>query len=391
MGISVEQAVPGRGRPFEGMWRGPRRTEAQQMRDILANYEDRHGIRFELVKVGTAGWIVKREGHVPQRKPGIIVNCDVDDTLLQTTQIKGIRRARYAEFLQRQIPPIRIGSSTSDALMDATYAIAQDIVGHGSYLTDNHASLLAEVTDRLQRAQAEGRAQEEAAALQSNLDRIRTHGFEPTDPFVNPRHAPRTLLALQEMFTETLAEIPLFPNTVKALEELCRRRDAGESMNVDLFTLGDPPEQLIKYLKLLAYNPRMQVDHVFITGVSKDEFLEQLITTQSMGRLAHNKGRSDGYFLGAYEHTVIDLDDSRQSLNAKIRAMRSLAPHIGAEWRSVRLRRKGTKDGEKDWDEQGEHDEMRVDTMSGITLAERIMDVANRPRRRGRVPSPRRG
>lgn len=385
---------------LEGRRPQARITEAQKMRGILHEYEPRLG-NFELVQVGDAGWILKRQSHVPKLYPGVIVTCDVDDTLIQSSQIKLERKKRYSEFLHHPDRHVEIADPIVDALMNITYGFVQGRVGQGNYLTDNHAVVLDWVTSELQTAQAEGQSDIDAASkIVATLGKMGDHGFEDHDPFViqdgvlTSKNPSEFLPALQQMFQDTLTQTPPYQNTVDAVGELVRRRDLGANINVNLLTQGYPPEQLLKVLGLLDRNPDMKVDHIFITKVYKDTFIKELVETESMKKLSDYQDKEDGYIFGKYDHTVVGVDDSIHSLNAQAQAIPFLTENTGAKMRLVRLRRRDTKDGQSEWEKRGEHREidLREEELLGVDLATKILDEAQAPvQRRAVIPEPRPG
>ncbi len=358
--MGVERIEKSAANQLEGRHRGAGITEEQKMRGILQEYEPRLG-RYELVQVGDAGWIVMPQGRIPKQKPGVVVNLDLDDTLIQSSQIKKLRKQYYTEFLQER--GIEVESSNIDALMEESYRFVQGRVGKGNYLTENHAEVLASVTSELQKSD---NANATAQRVVDTLTRMEADGVRDTDPFVitdgfvTAKEPSDSLPALQKMFHDTLAQTPPFRNTVDAAVELMRRRDAGAAMHVNLFSLGYPPEQLLKSFGLMARErgEAMQPDYIFLTKVAKNEFLTQLI--------------EDGHIFG---NEVIDVDDSIVSLNTKLAVVDFFREHTGAEMRFVRLRRGDTKDGHYAWQEKRENDlEITVDSsMTGAGLADRIL------------------
>jgi hypothetical protein len=363
---------------FEPAPTGQRLTEEQRMRDILREYEPRLG-SFDLVKVGDVGWILQSRRRKPKAYPRIVVASDVDDTLLRSTEIKDLRKSHYRDFLRDK--RISVPDAQVDELVKTTYTFVQEKIGAGNYYTDNHAVVLDWVTSQLRDSQP-------PAAIQDTLTRIGQDGIHDSDPFVieegmvfakEPSHS---LPELQQMFRETLTKTPPFQDTVDALMKLCGRRDQGESLSIDLLTLGYPPEQLLKVFGLMERNRAFTPDHILITKDRKDTFLAKVVETESMKPLprAYTDGQDteDGYVFGTYDHVIVGVDDSIKSLNSQAAVNEFLAEETGAQITLVRLRRDEAKDGPVDWEIKGDHLEVDLRGDRVIPASEQAMIFLNR-------------
>lgn len=267
---------------------------------IMAKYEAT-APRYEIAKVGDAGYVVKL-GSVEPVKGNDWVLYDLDDTLIAYSEAKQLRLDYYQGYLQTL--GLDISRADADSIMNMTDKAARwPEQGVETYHVDTHAAALDWCTDQLL---GFGDVKDALAALPERLQTARDNG-------VIADH----VTSLPTEIFGTMLQPPVYEDTLQSMRALADSSHDDHDMaraNLGVFTLGEVPFQLIKVLNLLeaqaAAGKPLPISHIWLTTVSKGDFLDQL------AGLADDGGFVQEDVFDQAPHSLLLLDDSGDQLES---------------------------------------------------------------------------
>ena len=394
-----QEAFPSRqGQPERGPLFTCLSTEAADLKKLLENYKDTLG-DFYLIEVEGAGFIIQSTENVPGiSKDWFFV--DYDDTLVATTGVKSKRHELFLDYLHEHIDP-NIDIEDSKKIMDVTDKFARwaQEPGRGDmYNPAAHIVSLSWTVIMLSQTPPEARKQEmpkileRLKATKAVLD-AQVENSSVETPFYFDQHT-RKLIATEEapwstkieqVMDQSIIHPPQYEETIEAAKIL-----RGTGFNIGVFTYGEQYFQLRKVLELLKAHPQMGVSQIWLSYVSKGDFIEKSLQTEATKRASeHLSKEQDRYIrdlliprlatpLGYAPQIIVFFDDNPRELDAVEGANKLLIVSTGSKFQPVRSLRVNTREEQKPWDEDKPKVDTRVTQFSGQQIADFLNKVRTR-------------
>lgn len=196
-------------------------------------------------------------------------------------------------------------------------------------------------------------------------------GSRPDDPFSFKPEKKKLVLrskkpwskAIENIFMETMINPPQYRETIEAAKETAKPPESIHRMNLGIFTYGEPTYQLIKVLELLKQHPDFPVSQIWLTKVTKGDFVTKLVKTKATRKtqlqyLPHeleedsweSPSFGSGYPLGELPHVLVMFDDNPEELSSILSSNQILKEKTGASFIVVRSRRTKTKKEHQEWE-----------------------------------------
>ncbi len=399
-----------------------REVDLRKINNLTERYGEKLGA-FEVFPVGNAGFLLQSERQKPMAGNDWFL-FDYDDTLRATTEVKDKRLDLYKKYLLET--DLDLPEESISKLMDVTdkFSRWEDAEGGGdSYHANTHLSALHWATEKV-RKKPVGEREQSVGDVEKSLRRIKEElstNAEPeeNDPFLfrNKKLVLRSRFwypegelnpwskQLGEIFMKSMINPPDYSETIEALKKIGQPAESDSRLNIGIFTYGMPYYQLLKVLELMEQAPDLPISQIWLTQVPKGKFIKELAESgvTSKTKMDYRKpvpggdrigvgdsfdedyggglSMSSGQVLGDTPHTIVMLDDSPKELSSILSVNEYLAEKTGASFVTVRSRRSGTKEGEKEWVVQGPSGEVdfrsREFTAEEIALALRINRFLN--------------
>ncbi len=361
-------------------------TELKRINILVDKNKEELG-NFELVPVGDAGYILQAERQKPMAGNDWVF-FDYDDTLVATPEVKDRRLDLYKAYLKKS--GIQMTEEQTAKVVDMTdkFSRWEEKEGEGKlYHANTHMTALEWATNTVKNNQES--VDEAIVNLQASLDRIKsqlTQEQKPhdTDPFYFRSKDKKLVLQgvgkmwskdVEDIFMQTMINPPQYSETLEAAKDKEQPVTSIHRTNLGIFTYGDPYYQLLKVYELMKKHPDFPVSQIWLTRKPKGEFIVEAVKEGSTGKfeqdyippeLEDSPGEGiaygSGYVLGQTPHVLVMMDDNPKELSSILSANEYLKKNTRSEFVTVRSRRYGTKEQNREWSVSTKYGELDFTT-----------------------------
>ncbi len=314
-------------------------VEARKLKNLLEEYKEVFGYS-DVVAVGSIGYVIQltEEKSISGRD---WVLFDYDDTLVATTEIKNKRLMLYREYVKNK--DIKLSDKQVYKIIDMTDRFSRWEENEGErkiYHANAHMAALQWITSVFQGI--EGEIQEETImGLEENLVRIQGQLIMGTesrkdDPFYfRPKDRKFILHGVDKMwsrdiediFKQTMIRPPQYDEIIEVARGINKLDPIEHQIDLGIFTYGDPYYQLLKVLELIKQNPDLVISQIWLTSVSKGDFITEVVR-----RGVDSEGR-----------VVVILDDNPREISSILSIEGSIREYAD-QFIPVHSKRGGLKD-----------------------------------------------
>lgn len=310
-------------------------VEARKLKKLLEEHKEVLG-GFNVIPVGSIGYVIQLMEEKPISGRDWVL-FDYDDTLVATTEIKKERLMLYGEYVKNK--DIKLSDEQVYKIMDMTDGFSRWEENEGErkiYHANTHMAALQWITSVLQGI--EGEIQEETImGLEENLIRIQgqlTRGTESRedDPFYfRPEDRKFILHEVNKMwsrdiegiFKQTTIRPPQYDEIIGLAREINKVDPIEHQIDLGIFTYGDPHYQLLKVLELIKQNPDLVISQIWLTSVSKGDFITEVV----------RKG------VGSERRVVVILDDNPREISSILSSEDSIRKYSNTQFVPVYSKR----------------------------------------------------
>ncbi len=340
-------------------------TELDALRTLLSASETMGG-NFEITPVSDVGYIVRLPAH--NAVPGNDwVLFDQDDTLIAYSGAKSVRQKNFEDYAEST--RLTLDKAQSKILLDVTDRFSRWQDGDAvMYHLDAHKLALGWATSVLRASPPE----DIDAALQSVKLQLESITAQSNDPQASANEVKPfyfdsgKLVSNIETPSENLdgvfaamIEPPSYDDVLEVLGTLANGESPDMSVNVGIYTYGEPAFQLTKVVKLIEAQARedkdLPISQIWLTKASKGVFINELVSQLAIEQAeteSPQAGRDDALKTELFDetpHVIMLVDDSPKELDGFSGSSKAIFAKTGTHLARMRLIKSDTKSESSDW------------------------------------------